>query len=126
MSGTAGAGSVAEQILGRLNALETQVADLQLNDGTVDGRSMETQFAEFRTAVNEMRDRLDRMPNVPGGFQRPFAMNSKDTLPEILSTNFKDKMAKLVIQDQGLFEPMGRIIACQTRECRVHEPRAHY
>ena len=55
MSGTTSAGTVAEQILGRINALEAQVADLQLNDGTADGRSLESQLEQFRTTVNEMR-----------------------------------------------------------------------
>ena len=96
--------TVAQQILNRLNALEGQVGDLQLQGGADDSgvrpptesiRNLSNQISDLRTQMQEIADsRSDRnffedRRGESGKFQN--IMSPKEMMPAILNDNFKDR-----------------------------------
>ena len=86
-------GTVAEQILGRLADLERQVGDIQLAGDAVPITTTEISrtLEQLRTKVDQIEKDLDDKPGntyTPDGFKT--SMSPKDTLPSILSDQFRD------------------------------------
>ena len=96
-------GTVAEQILGRLNALEAQVANMQLTGGIDDSTPIPPteSMRGVHDILSQLRDRITQLENVgiggptssetqQQGNRQPF-MSPKDLLPDILDKDFKDR-----------------------------------
>ena len=99
--------TVAQQILNRLDALETQVGDIQLQGG-VDGddrgprppaesiRNLSNQLQELRTQMREMAESQSER-GAPfedrrnGSAQFKTFMSPIETMPPILSENFRER-----------------------------------
>ena len=97
--------TVAQQILNRLNALEEQVGDIQLQGGVADTgvrpptesiRNLSNQISELRTQMQEMADSQPERRN-PFEDRREESsrfknlMSPKEMMPAILNENFRDR-----------------------------------
>ena len=97
--------TVAQQILNRLDALETQVGDIQLQGGADDDshgprppaesiRNLSNQLQELRTQMREMADSQSGTPfedRRSGSARFKTFMSPKETMPPILSENFRER-----------------------------------
>ena len=89
--------TLGQQILERLNALEAQMTEVQLNAETTDPRAARANpaiMAEMETLRDRMRDELTRLQQAsaegtPIGGKKRSLMNPKDCLPEVLGNSYK-------------------------------------
>ena len=83
--------TLGQQILDRLNALEAQMTEVQLNaqaDAPRGARPNPAIMAEMEGLRDRMREELTRMQQasaegIPAGGKRKSLMNPKDCLPDI-------------------------------------------
>ena len=87
-------GTVAEQILGRLAALERQVGDIQLAapDFPISTEGLSRTLEQLKIKVEQLEKDLEDRPGNPFSSDSfKSNMSPKETLPSILSDQFRDK-----------------------------------
>ena len=91
--------TLGQQILSRLDALETAITDVQLGTAAGDGNGwarMDELRNQMRAEMTALRERLDAYDRAPegargensGGIHRSL-LNPKDCMPPVLSANYK-------------------------------------
>ena len=91
--------TLGQQIITRLDALEAQVTDMQLKGPTGTGQAeLDEMRSQLRKDMVALREELARgIPTDAPQAPRRHMFNSKDCLPEILSTDFKKPVEGLVL-----------------------------
>ena len=94
-------GTVAEDILRRIEAIERDIGELQLNGPLPTGpvppsesmRNMSEQFAQLRNRIQQLETSTPASGESRGvfGMSPNFGMSPKELLPDKLADHFKDK-----------------------------------
>ena len=111
-------GTIGEQLIGRIEAMERQITDLTLAGPAIDNT---TALQNLRDTLGQVQSKIQQieeiMPTGSGTFDGPRNtqfMSPKELLPGLLGDHFKDKWRSWSYKTRDFFIPMGRNFGSQT------------